>query len=411
MSWSQFQSKLTAEQSSTLLEQATSALSSLPLSTLRNRQALAQAAEQALAGALRRLNLPQPDGSQWSSLVAQVAARVGGLGFLDALLPPASFAYTDLLVNGNGTVWGRRKGAMAFENLELSPSREEVWRAVEALLSPQGRACTEATPSVDAKLPRNQALGFGGARVKVLHPAISAGDGYPSLALRLYEPAPVPPERIVEWGVLPQAVMETLLGAVANRLRVLVVGGTGTGKTTLLSALCHGIPAESRIVKVEDPEEIWLPHANVTTLEARPSPPGSDVPAYTVSDGVDDAMRLAPSHVIVGEVRTGRAALSLFRALMSDHAGLTTFHAEGPAESVFRLGVILFADAGVRFDAARGLFAQAIDLVIQVGWREGKRKALGVWEVERLSEEGVVFRTLWQEGDGMMAATRRIRGG
>ena len=114
MGWNQFQTTLTPEQGAALLEQATSALSSLPLSTLRNRQALAQAAEQALAGALRRLNLPQPDGNQWSSLVAQVVARVGGLGFLDALLPPASFAYTDLLVNGNGSVWGRRKGAMAF---------------------------------------------------------------------------------------------------------------------------------------------------------------------------------------------------------------------------------------------------------------------------------------------------------
>jgi pilus assembly protein CpaF len=243
----------------------------------------------------------------------------------------------------------------------------------------------------------------------VLHPAICAGDGYPSLALRLYEPEPVPPQRMVEWGVLPAAVMESLLAAVSRRLRVLVVGGTGTGKTTLLSALCHGIPPESRLVKVEDPEEIWLPHPNVTTLEARPAPPGSDVPAYTVSDGVDDAMRLAPTHVIVGEVRTGSAALSLFRALMSDHAGLTTFHAEGAEEAVFRLGVILFADAGVRFDAARGLFAQAIDLVVQVGWQEGRRRALGVWEVAGLAGEQVRFRTLWQPGETEMVAPSRVR--
>lgn len=155
---------------------------------------------------------------------------------------------------------------MRFERLDLSPSIAECWRAVEALLSPQGRACSEATPSVDAKLPRDRAVGFGGARVKVLHPRITSGDGYPSLALRLYEPEPVPPEQIVEWGVLPQPVMEGLLSAVSKRLRVMVVGGTATGKTTLLAALCHGIEETARIVKVEDPEEIWLPHPNVTTL-------------------------------------------------------------------------------------------------------------------------------------------------
>lgn len=410
MSWTQFRTQLTGEQLAIVIDQTTRDLSGLPLATLRNRQALSGEAERRLRSVLRRLGYPLPDGNQLQALHAQVLAKVGGLGFLDALLPPASFAYTDLLVNGDGSVWGRRKGQMHFELLDLHPAPEEVWRAVDALLSPQGRACTEATPSVDAKLPRDKTLGFGGARVKVLHPGICAGDGYPSLALRLYEPEPVPPDQIVAWNVVPQAVMEGLLGAIGRRLRVMVVGGTSTGKTTLLSALCHGIPRQSRIVKVEDPEEIWLPHPNVTTLEARPAPPGSDVPSYTVSDGVDDAMRLAPTHVIVGEVRTGTAALSLFRALMSDHAGLTTFHAEGPEEAVFRLGVILFADAGVRFEAAKGLFAQAIDLVVQVGWQEKGRRALGVWEVAEMSGGNVIFRSLWTPGeDGMKEPTRKRR--
>lgn len=410
MSWSHLSTHLSDDQRRQVLIETSQELADLPLATLRNRPLLAVEAERRLRTVLRRLGYPLPDGNQLQALHAQVLARIGGLGFLDALLPPASFAYTDLLVNGDGSVWGRRKGQMHFELLDLHPAPEEVWRAVDALLSPQGRACTEATPSVDAKLPRDKTLGFGGARVKVLHPGICAGDGYPSLALRLYEPEPVPPDQIVAWNVVPQAVMEGLLGAIGRRLRVMVVGGTSTGKTTLLSALCHGIPRQSRIVKVEDPEEIWLPHPNVTTLEARPAPPGSDVPSYTVSDGVDDAMRLAPTHVIVGEVRTGTAALSLFRALMSDHAGLTTFHAEGPEEAVFRLGVILFADAGVRFEAAKGLFAQAIDLVVQVGWQEKGRRALGVWEVAEMSGGNVIFRSLWTPGeDGMKEPTRKRR--
>ena len=93
---------------------------------------------------------------------------------------------------------------------------------------------------------------------------------------------------------------------------------------------------------------------------------------------------------------------------MSDHAGMTTFHAEGPEEAVFRLGVIMFADEQVRFDAARGLFAQAIDLVVHVGWRDDQRKGLGVWEVAGQSGNQVKFNTLWEPGmEGMKEITRR----
>ena len=124
---------------------------------------------------------------------------------------------------------------------------------------------------------------------------------------------------------------------------------------------------------VEDPEEIWLQHPNVVTLEARPAPPGSTVPPYRVQDGVDDAMRMAPDWLIVGEVRTGQAALSLFRAQMSDHPGLCTFHAEGAEAAVHRMSVILFAHSQVRMEAAKEIFAQAVDLVVQVGRLEGNR--------------------------------------
>ena len=142
---------------------------------------------------------------------------------------------------------------------------------------------------MDVKIPRNR--GSAGSARQALHPIIGPGDGYPSLALRLFEPEPVEPAQIVKWGVFPAGVLAALTEAVGNRLRVVVIGGTATGKTTLLSALCHGIPTAARIVKIEDPEEIWVPHPNVTTLEARWAPPGSNVPSYTVADGVDDALR------------------------------------------------------------------------------------------------------------------------
>lgn len=314
----------------------------------------------------------------------QLPEQHRGMGWLEFLFVPGGQNWTDVVLNGNGVVWARPKNSLAFECLDqVRPSPGEVWQAIEALLSPLGRACTEASPSVDAKIPRNAETGFPGARLKILHPAIAPGDGFPAFAIRFFEQKPVTPKQIVEWGMLPEEVMDLLLQAVAEGQNILIAGGTGTGKTTLLSALCHGITMNERIVKIEDPEEIWLPHPDVVTLEARPAPPGSPVPSYGVTNGVNDAMRLAPSHIIVGEVRTGTAALSLFRALMSDHSGLTTFHANGPQEALSRLGVIMFSDAQVPFDASRSLFRQAIHQVVHIGFEGGKRKVLGIHKIQQ----------------------------
>jgi len=295
MSWTDVQTRLTPEQMDAAVEEAARDLIQLPFAVLRNRRELSTRANQAVQRAIRRLGLPQPTAAQIHAMAAQVVARVGGLGFLDALLPPNTHEYTDIAVNPDGSVWVRRKGQMYFERLDIHPTVEEVWRAVDALLAPVGRACTEATPVVDARLPRDPEHGFAGARVNVTHPVITPGEGYPSIDIRLYEPRPVPPEQIVAWRVMPPGVMEDLLAAVGRRLRLMVIGGTATGKTTLLSALCHGIPRDARIVKIEDPEEIWLSHPNVETLEARHAPPGSDVRPFTVADGVDVALRL-PHH-------------------------------------------------------------------------------------------------------------------
>ncbi len=314
----------------------------------------------------------------------QFTDRRQGLGCLEFLFAPGGPQWTDVVLNGNGVIWGRPQGSLAFQCLDqVRPSPGEIWQALEALLSPVGRACTEASPSVDAKIPRDAETGFPGARLKILHPAIAPGDGYPAFAIRFFAPKPVTPQQIVEWDMASNAALKLLLDAVTAGQNILIAGGTGTGKTTLLSALCHGIPIHERIVKIEDPEEIWLPHPDVVTLEARPAPPGSPVPGYSVTDGVNDAMRLAPSHIIVGEVRTGTAALSLFRALMSDHAGLTTFHANGPHEALARLGVIMFSDAHVPFDASRSLFRQAIHLVVHIGFGEGRRTVLGIHRVQQ----------------------------
>jgi pilus assembly protein CpaF len=398
MSWADLAQSINQDQQHLLVDQAVQGLQGLPLATIRDRTRLTAHASSAISAAATRLGLVIPANLN-AALIQQVVARTGGLGFLNDLLPPARTDLSEIAMNPDGTVWLMRKGARGFEKLEGQPPLDEVWRSVEALLAPMGRALSEATPTVDAKLPRTKD-GLSGARVKIIHPVLAPGGGYPAINIRLFEPKPVKPERLVEWQVAPEAVIEGLVEAVANKLRVLVVGGTATGKTTVLSALANGIPQQARVVKIEDPEEIWLTHPNVVTLEARPAPPGSTVPPYRVQDGVDDAMRMAPDWLIVGEVRTGQAALSLFRAQMSDHPGLCTFHAEGAEAAVHRMSVIMFADAQVRMEAAKEIFAQAVDLVVQVGWVDGKRRILGVWETGSEMKAGnVTFRSLFKAGE------------
>jgi pilus assembly protein CpaF len=243
----------------------------------------------------------------------------------------------------------------------------------------------------------------GGARVKILHNIIAPGKGFPSINIRLFEPNPVSPDQLIGWNVAPEPVIRKLLALVGRETRVMVIGGTATGKTTLLSAICNSIPKEQRVVKIEDPEEIWIDHPHVVTIEARPVCSGASVLPYAVKDGVDDAMRMSPRYLIVGEVRRGDAALALFRAMMSDHPGLTTFHAYSPEAAVHRLGVIMLMDAGVPMEATKEIFTQAMDLVVQVGWLDGRRQILGISQVEKRLVGGEVrFRPLYQPGDADM---------
>ena len=244
---------------------------------------------------------------------------------------------------------------------------------------------------MDAKIPRQEGLP-GGARVKIIHPQVAPGDGYPSINIRLFEPKPVPPEQLVKWEVAPQEVIDQLVYAVSKGLRILVVGGTASGKTTVLSALCHGIPDTARVVKIEDPEEIWMDHPHVVSLEARPAQVGSAITPYTLADGVDDAMRMSPRWLIVGEMRRGDAVAALFRAQMSDHPGLSTFHAESPEAAVKRLSLLLFTDEKVNTAGAKSMFAEAVDVLVQVGFRNvdigggekaPRRRLIGVWGINK----------------------------
>ncbi|HIQ22913.1 MAG TPA: CpaF family protein [Planctomycetes bacterium] len=407
---------VTPEQRAAVVQQAVEGVQNAGLALMRDRQALRARAAREVDSAARATGVVLPPDVRLA-VIQEVVAQCAGLGFLDQFLPPTRTDISEISINPDGSVWIRRKGELYDERADVHPTVEEVWRAVEALLAPTGKGVSEATPSVNARLPRF--AGFGGARVNITHPVITPGKGYPAVSIRLFEPRPVPPEQLLEWGMFEKDVLDMLLEAVAGKLRVLVIGGTATGKTTALSALAHGIPRQARIVKCEDPEEIWLPHENVVTLEPRPRIPGSEIDAYTLGDAVNDALRKAPNWIIVGEVRLGDAASALLSAQMTDHPGLSTLHAHNPSEAVLRMSLILRSEKNLdlRFDAAKLLFFQAVDLVVAVGWstveqdgeRKAVRKCLGVWETKDFAGGDVKFRELWMPGMEEVQPPRRRR--
>mgnify|MGYP002640215517 CR=1 FL=1 len=362
-------------------------LDHLPLDIIRDRSRLREEALRAVHAALTHLGRAISE-TLVPALVDQVVAKVGGLSFFHELLPPIRNDLTEILMNADGSLWGIRKGERDAERLDYHPDEQETWRAVEALLSPIGRAISKATPLVNAKIPRGD--GIGGARVHIVHPRLAPGKGYPLINIRIFEPKPVTMNQLLDWGAAPAPILESLVGWVAGEYRILISGATATGKTTVLSAISNGIPREARVIKIEDPEEIWIDHPHVVSLEARPQQIGSDTPGVTVKDLVDSSLRMSPRWLIVGEVRTGDVANTLFRAQMSDHPGLSTFHATDPRHAVHRMALILFADAGIRMAAAKEAFAQAIDLVVQIGWLNGRRQIVGVWAVQKEIKGGDV---------------------
>jgi len=325
-----------------------------------------------------------------SVLAAELGRRLMGLGFLDLLLPPARTDLSEIGINSSGLVMVMKRNSVRWEIVpELKPDPGEINRVLDRLLAPQNKSLNEANPAVIAKLPRTL-HNPGGGRINALHPVIAPPGRNPAFNIRLFEPKPVLPEWILERGVMSPEVMDLLSLAMREGYRILITGGTRTGKTTLLSALCNFLRPDWRIIKIEDPEEIWVDRPTLQTIEARPAPKGSEVLPYTLANGVDDALRMAPDYLILGEVRDGQAGMSLFRALMTGHSGACTLHADYPREAIRRLTVLLGADAGVESGNVLQLIAEAVDLMVQVGIRGEVRRVTAIANIRKELQQGEI---------------------
>lgn len=414
-SWGVVISGLSAEQCKMIVDETVSSLSTksgsggLTLEENTKLDILRAKVESAVPAVTARLQLT-PTQEQVADIVDTVVGQLTGFTFLMPVFKDPTVS--EAMINPDGSLWVMRKGEH-FEDLVASNlSRSDMGRCIEALLRPIGRAISEAVPSAFSKINRTKSYYTlrGGARVQILHPIIAPGDDFPSVNIRFYEPEPVKPERLLQWNVAPEFVIRKLMEFVGRKARLLICGGTATGKTTFLSAICNGIPKEARVVKIEDPQEIWITHANQVTIEARPIVPGMTGVPVTLRDGVDMAMRMSPNWLILGEVRTGDAAMSLFRAQMSDHPGLSTFHAENPDSAIERLCTLVSMDMKIDSGATMRTFVHAVDLLVQIGYHNDKRCLMGVWEVERQLVDGrVAFRKLYEVGDTSIGEMTRRR--
>jgi pilus assembly protein CpaF len=302
------------------------------------------------AEAHRLLELAAPLGSKVAD--QDVTDHVLGLGPIESLLREPDVS--DILVNGPGEIWVERAGEMVRVDARFHDS-DALLRAVERTIAPLGLRIDRAAPFVDARLS-------DGSRLHAVIPP--AAVDHPIVAIRRFTRAVTTLEELVPIGSATAEQVELLSSLVRNRVTILISGGTGTGKTTLLNLLACLLPGSDRVVTLEEAAELDIP-GHIVRLEARP-PNIEGAGEITIRQLLRSALRLRPDRIIVGEVR-GVEALDLVWALNTGHRGsLSTIHANSPAEALWRLETLALASGDVPSEAVRRQSQSAVGAVVQL---------------------------------------------
>lgn len=323
--------------------------------------------------------------------------ELSGAGPLEALLREPTTA--DVLVTAPDAVWVDRGAGLERTDVRFA-DESAVRRLAQRLALSAGRRLDEAQPWVDGRLPE---AGYGGAGVR-LHAVLPpvAADGT-TVSLRVLRPATQGLDVLVESGSVPAEVAGLLEAVVAARLAFLVVGGTGSGKTTMLAALLARVDHRERIVCVEDAAELAPQHPHVVRLVAR-APNVEGVGEVTVRQLVRQALRMRPDRVVVGEVR-GAEVVDLLTALNTGHdGGAGTVHANSPREVPARLEA-LAALGGMDAAALHSQLAAAVQVVLHVHrGTDGARGLAAVGVLERSASGTVTVAPAWNRSGGRGAA-------
>lgn len=295
---------------------------------------------------------------------------------------------SEVMINGPNQIYIERKG-----QLELVPakfeSKEALYAALRNMAQYVGKHIDEFRPILEGRLP-------DGSRVEAVLPP-AAPDG-PHVAIRRFSKETLTVEKLINFGAMPEDAAVALHAFVASKLNVLVAGGTGSGKTSMLNALSSFIPGGERVVVLEDSRELQLQREHVVQLEARPADPKGRG-AVSIRDLFKATLRMRPDRIVVGEIRGGEA-LDLIQAMTSGHGGcLSTLHATYPKDTLSRLETMaMMSDVEMPLLALRIQLASAVNLIVQTArLQDGSRKVTHITEVTGfdLQTETYITQDVW----------------
>jgi pilus assembly protein CpaF len=318
-------------------------------------------------------------------LIDEVLDETFGFGPLEVLLKDPTIS--DILINGPHKIYVERRGKMEKSDIRFRDN-EHLLQIIDRIVSKVGRRVDETSPMVDARLP-------DGSRVNAIIPPLSL-DG-PSVSIRRFGTNPLKLEDLLNYKAFTPEMAMLMEACIKARLNIVISGGTGCGKTTLLNTLSSFIPHEERIVTIEDAAELQLQQDHVVRLETRP-PNIEGKGQITTRDLVRNALRMRPERIIIGECRGGES-LDMLQAMNTGHAGsMTTLHANSPRDAQARLEtMIMMAGMELPMKAMRQQISSAVDLIIQANRLQGgPRKVTSVVEVMGMEQDMIIMQDVFR---------------
>ena len=322
--------------------------------------------------------------SKRAQFVREVAADLLGYGPLEPLL--ADPAVTEIMCNGIDEIYVERHGKIEQTTANFI-DEAQFRQVIEKIVARVGRRIDESSPMVDARLP-------DGSRVNAVIPPVAVHG--PVLTIRRFPEKAFEVKDLIAFGSLTVDTAVFLEACVRAKLNILVTGGTGTGKTTILNVISSFIPLDDRIITIEDAAELRLNQPHVVTLESRP-PNVEGAGEIKIRDLLRNALRMRPDRIIVGEVR-GPEALDMLQAMNTGHEGsLTTLHCNSPRDALSRLEtLVLMAGYDLPVRAIRNQIASAIDLIVHLDrFGDGSRRTTAITEIQGMESDIITIQDVF----------------
>src|SRR4051812_8533768 len=318
-------------------------------------------------------------------LIDEVLDETFGFGPLEVLLKDPTVS--DILINGPHKIFVERRGKMEKTDVKFRDN-EHLLQIIDRIVSKVGRRVDEPSPRVDARLP-------DGSRVNAIIPPLAL-DGA-SVSIRRFGSNPLKLEDLLNYKAFTPEMAMLMEAAIKARLNIVISGGTGCGKTTLLNTLSSFIPNDERVITIEDAAELQLQQDHVVRLETRP-PNIEGKGAVATRDLVRNALRMRPERIIIGECRGGET-LDMLQAMNTGHAGsMTTLHANNTRDALARLEtMIMMGGVELPIKAMRQQIASAVDLIIQANRLQGgPRKVTHITEVMGMEQDMIIMQDIFR---------------